>query len=146
MKKVDTMAPCPYMLWVNSQPLTVDDDTWVKMYTTEHAADMVSTKTADRASFYRAIRLPIGPLPTPESYHPLNYVAVYQTDYEDCVKHPLYGGMRHHSTLLPPPGRISRNGDFHARNYKLVQNFDPDGVCGDGESECSVRAASSTEK
>ncbi|KAL1887680.1 hypothetical protein Sste5346_010075 [Sporothrix stenoceras] len=48
------MAPCPYMLWVNSQPLTVDDDTWVKMYTTEHA--MVSTKTADRTSFYRAIR------------------------------------------------------------------------------------------
>ncbi|CAK7207381.1 hypothetical protein SEUCBS139899_010191 [Sporothrix eucalyptigena] len=127
------MSPCPYMLWVNSQPTTVDDATWVKMYTTEHVADMVSTRTVDRASYYRAVRAPVGPLPAPSEYHPLNYVAVYQTDYEDCVRHPLYGGIRHHSTLLPPPGRIDRNGDFHARNYKMVQDYDPEAVGKNGE-------------
>lgn len=31
--------PSPYLLWVNSRPLPdsgVDDDLWIKWYTTEH--------------------------------------------------------------------------------------------------------------
>lgn len=89
---VSIMAPCSYMLWVNSQPLTVDDDTWVKMYTTEHAADTVTTKMAEHARYNRAVRPPIGPLSALETYHPLNYVATSTcfTAASDITRHSYH--------------------------------------------------------
>ncbi|KIX06604.1 uncharacterized protein Z518_04580 [Rhinocladiella mackenziei CBS 650.93] len=60
--------------------------------------------------------------------HPRKYLVLYQTDFEEPLKSSEYlDGVRHTSEMWPHQKENSENGDFDARNYKLIQNYDPDG-------------------
>ncbi|OCT54443.1 putative alpha/beta hydrolase [Cladophialophora carrionii] len=120
--------PQPYLLWVNSRPKPesgVDDDLWVKWYTEEHVPDLVNTKTAVRAAMYReTFDFPLAA----KEHHPRKYLVLYQTDLEEPLKSKEYlDGVRHSSGLWTANKPTSEVGDFHARNYKLIQDYDPDG-------------------
>lgn len=117
----------PYLLHVNSKPTKVSDALWSQWYTGEHLPDLVSSKTSTRATFYK--ELP--PLLGGEPHSPRNFLALYQTDFAECLKTENYTNLRKTSELFPKEGgtvNIQDNGDFNARNYELVQEYDPNGV------------------
>lgn len=98
----------------------------------EHLPDLVNTGTSSRAAFYEEIGNPLAPIPD----HPSKWLALYQTDHKECLKTKKYAdGVRHTSELFAKEGSKSNknreNGEFDARNYELIQEFDPNGI---GES------------
>ncbi len=126
------MATSPYILTVNSRPTVVSNDLWTEWYTVEHLPDLVNSKASTRAAFYQEI----GHAFNPDPQNPRPFLAVYQTDFEELLKSNNYlENVRHTSSLFMKEGATSdrnlQNGDFDARNYRLIQNFDPNGV---GES------------
>jgi len=123
------MATSSYLLHVNSRPTVVSNDLWTKWYTTEHIPDLVNSKTSTRAAFYQEI----GHAFNPDPKDPRPFLALYQTDFEEPLKSSNYSdGVRRDSELFKQQGATSKknqdNGDFDARNYELIQNFDPNGV------------------
>ena len=126
------MATSPYLLYVNSRPTFVSNDLWTEWYTVEHLPDLVNSKTSTRAAFYQEI----GHAFNPEPQDPRPFLALYQTDFEEPLKSDNYtDNVRRESELFQKGGATSENnrdnGDFDARNYSLIQNYDPNGV---GES------------
>ena len=64
----------------------------------------------------------------PKERHSRKFLVLYQTDFEEPLKSKEYtDGVRHSSDLWPQKKENSENGDFDARNYKLIQDYDPDG-------------------
>lgn len=56
------------------------------------------------------------------------FLVLYQTELEEPLKSSNYlDGVRHSSEKWPEKKETAEIGDFHARNYKLVQDYDPDG-------------------
>ncbi|KAF2169027.1 hypothetical protein M409DRAFT_21038 [Zasmidium cellare ATCC 36951] len=120
----------PYLLHVNSKPTKVSDDLWTQWYTEEHLPDLVSSKTSTRATFYKELPSLFGG----ESKNPRNFLALYQTDFQECLKTENYTNLRTTSELFPKEGNtksIGENGDFNARNYELIQVYDSKGVGND---------------
>ncbi|KAK4500052.1 hypothetical protein PRZ48_008238 [Zasmidium cellare] len=114
----------PYLLHVNSRPSKVSDDLWTQWYIEEHLPDLVSSKTSNRATFYK--ELP--PLFDGASDSQRNFLALYQTDFQECLKTENYANLRKTSELFTKEGssnKIGENGDFDARNYELIQAYDP---------------------
>ncbi|KAF2097769.1 hypothetical protein NA57DRAFT_56952 [Rhizodiscina lignyota] len=120
------MAPSPYLLWVNSRPTQVDDDLWVKWYIEEHVPDLVNHHVATRGSFYREL--------VPEGFalggtpHPRKYLALYQTEIEEPLKTQKFIDIRKTSEMFPKDKTIHANGEFNGRNYKLIQDYDPENI------------------
>ena len=126
------MATSPYLLSVNSKPTAVSNDLWIEWYKVEHLPDLVNSRTSVRAAFYQEIPHAFNPDPQ----DPRPYLALYQTDFEEPLKTDNYlENVRHGSEMFKKEGATSEknrdNGDFDARNYSLIQNYDPNGV---GES------------
>ncbi|KAK5064437.1 hypothetical protein LTR84_000270 [Exophiala bonariae] len=118
--------PLPYFLHVNSRPKPdsgVDNKLWEKWYITEHLPDLVNSGTTKRAAFYReTFDFPLAP----EERSPRAYLAVYQTDFEDALSSSEFANnVRHGSDLFPTKRETTENGDFDARNYKLIMDYDP---------------------
>ncbi|KIW78613.1 hypothetical protein Z517_08451 [Fonsecaea pedrosoi CBS 271.37] len=123
--------PSPYLSFIESRPLPesgTDAATWEKFYTTEHLPDFVNSGLATRAAFYRET-FDYASAPPPEKRPPRNYLALYETDLEELLKSKILaeGGVRAGSHLFPNKFDTFDNGEFHARNYRLVQDFDPKG-------------------
>jgi hypothetical protein len=57
----------------------------------------------------------------------LEYLVAYQTDYEEAIKSEDYRKVPITSDLFPWKS-CAESGVFNARNYKLIQDYDPDGV------------------
>lgn len=113
----------PYLLHVNSKPTKVSNDLWSEWYIKEHLPDLVSSKTSNRATFYKELPPLLGGEPPAR-----NFLALYQTDYEESLKTEHYTNLRTTSELFPKEGgttNIQDNGDFNARNYELIQLYDP---------------------
>lgn len=64
---------------------------------------------------------------------PRKFLAVYQSDHEEPLKFPGYvNDVRHTSDLFPK--EVNREtGEFNARNYKMVQDYDPNKI-GEGKT------------
>jgi hypothetical protein len=135
------MPPSPYLLWVNSKPTKASEDLFVKWYTTEHVPDLVSSGAATRATFYRETLdfpgssrehherqwLSVDQQPQER----LHYLAAYQTDFAEALKSKDYLKIPVESDLFPWKLH-SESGTFDARNYELIQDYDPDHV-GEGK-------------
>lgn len=91
----------------------------------------MNSKTAVRAAMYRESFDFAGASKEPG---PRPFLVLYQTDFEEPLKSNEYvKGVRHTSELWPGSSKeTSANGDFDARNYRLIQDYDPDGK-GEGE-------------
>lgn len=127
------MAPSPYLLWVNSRATAVDDDLWQKWYIEEHVPDLVNGKASTRARFYKEIKGGIPGTPAADA-HPRKFLALYQTEFEEPLKSEEYLGLRKTTEMFPTPV-FGDNGEFNGRNYKLIQDYDPESV-----GECSSLA------
>ncbi|KAF2432484.1 hypothetical protein EJ08DRAFT_630793 [Tothia fuscella] len=116
--------PSQYLFLVNSRPTTCDNKTWEKWYKEEHLPDLVNHKASTRAAFYREV------FDVPDLYasnkakNRRNYLAVYQTDFKDLLRSEEYKAIRTSSEILPGK-TILENGEFDARNYELIHDFDP---------------------
>jgi len=121
--------PSNYLLHVNSRPRPeagVDDSLWEKWYTEEHVPDLVNSKTSTRAAMYRETH---DFAFAGKDKHPRKYLVLYQSDFEQPLKSDEYvNGVRHGSDMWPRHKQNSENGEFDARNYKLIQEYDPKGV------------------
>ncbi|KIW26512.1 hypothetical protein, variant [Cladophialophora immunda] len=120
--------PQQYLLWVNSRPLPdsgVDDDLWVKWYIEEHVPDLVNSKATVRAAMFREnfdFSL------EPKEKHPRKFLVLYQADFEEPLSSKEYlDDVRHSSDMWPDKKGNREVGDFNGRNYKLIQDYDPDG-------------------
>lgn len=123
------MARSPYLLWVNSRPTQVDDDLWIKWYIEEHVPDLVGHHASTRASFYQELSPDqAGEFKLGGDPHPRKYLAVYQTDFEEPLKHNEYMEIRKTSEMWPKNKENGANGEFNARNYKLIQDYDPEKI------------------
>jgi len=92
--------------------------------------DLVNSKTSVRAAFYRESHEFVG---AAKEKHPRKFLALYQTDFEECLESRNYlDDVRHDSELFPKSKLNADNGEFDARYYKLIQEYDPDKR---GESE-----------
>jgi hypothetical protein len=114
--------PSPYLFRVNCRPTIGDDKTWEKWYLEQHIPDLVNHKATTRVAFYREI------FDVPDLYAynkeeiPRNYLAIYQTDSKDLLKSEEYKAIKSTNKFVP------ENGEFDARNYELIQDFDPNGL------------------
>ncbi|KAJ9654157.1 hypothetical protein H2198_006776 [Neophaeococcomyces mojaviensis] len=118
------MAPSPYLLSVTSRPTVVSDSLWQQWYTEEHLPDLVNSRTSTRATFYTEVTHQLN---NAASY-PRKFLALYQTDFAEPLKTENYTTLRTTSELFGKEGGkegIQDNGDFNARNYELIQEFDP---------------------
>ena len=96
------MSRSPYLLWVNSRPTQVNDDLWIKWYIEEHVPDLVNHHASTRASFYRELSPEqAGEFNLGGDPNPRKYLAVYQTDFEECLKHKEYTEIRKTSEMWP---------------------------------------------
>lgn len=84
----------------------------------------MNSKTSVRAAFYReSFDFALAP----KEKHERKYLAMYQTDFEEPLKSNEYlNDVRHTSEKWPADKATSDVGDFNARNYKLIQDYDPD--------------------
>lgn len=118
------MPVSPYLLQVTSRPKIVSNRLWQEWYTEEHLPDLVNSKTSTKATFYYELPLdPSGVLPSSRQH-----LALYQTEYAEPLNTENYTKLRTTSTLFEKENgtdNISDNGDFDARNYELIQEFDP---------------------
>jgi hypothetical protein len=131
------MPPSPYFLWINSKPTQASEEQFVKWYTEEHVPDLVKHGASTRATFYRETL--DFPGSTREHHERqwlsvdqgknehLNYLAAYQTDFEEALQSKQYLEIPTTSDLFPWKLH-SESGSFDARNYKLIQDYDPDHV------------------
>ena len=148
--------PLPYLLHVTSRPKPdsgVDDKLWEKWYITEHVRfqqvlflhaqfawlrdfqlpDLVNSGTTKRAIFYRETFDFAAASKEPPMRR---YLAIYQTDFEDALSTDEFATkVRHGSEMYPIKKETSENGDFDVRNYKLIQDYDPNSK---GEGEHSI--------
>lgn len=121
------MPAAPYLLHVNSRPIIVSDKLWKEWYVDEHLPDLVNSGISVRATFYEEIPAPFNPSPT----HPRKFLALYQTDFKESLKTENYTALRTTSEMFAKEGGkvgIQDNGDFDARNYELIQEFDPNRI------------------
>jgi len=141
------MPPSPYLLWVNSRPITVTDEKWVEWYTDEHVPDLVGHGASTRATFYReTFDFPGSSrehhdrqwLSMDQGKQHRLYLAMYQTNFEEPLKSDEYLGIRTTSEIFPGK-QIMGAGEFNARNYKLIQDYDPDSI---GEGSFRMKLAS----
>jgi hypothetical protein len=135
------MPLSPHLLWVNSRPTKATEEQFVKWYTEEHVPDLVNSGASTRASFYRETL--DFPGSTREHHErqwlsvdqgknePLNYLAAYQTDFKEALKCKEYLKIPITSEMFPWKLH-SESGTFDARNYELIQDYDPDSV-GEGK-------------
>lgn len=88
--------------------------------------DLVGHGASTRATFYReTFDLP-GSSKEQGKEHRL-YLALYQTNFEEPLKSKEYLGIRTTSEILPGK-QIMGAGEFNARNYELIQDYDPDSI------------------
>jgi hypothetical protein len=122
-----SFSPSPHLLWVNSRPLPPTTNTqWHDWYTIEHIPDLVNYKASTRASFYTEVYdFPGRPANLPKEER--KYLALYQTEFEEPLKTKQYLDIRTTSEILPGKD-IGTAGEFDARNYGLVQDYDPRGL------------------
>jgi hypothetical protein len=135
----------PYLLRVISKPTKVDSETWTKWYLDEHVPDLINSGTAIRAGFYHAFndfdlstKTPAQPKPTMlgdqqlkhtdlEAPSERKFLAMYQTDFEDPFATENMKKVRLQSDMLP--GRdVMPSAEFDVRVYKLIENYDPQGL------------------
>jgi hypothetical protein len=128
--------PSQYLFTVNSRPTGCDEATWEKWYAEEHIPDLVGNKASTRASIYRETSdVPSLYKGNAEQPYSRKYLALYQTDFDELLKSEGYNGVRKTSELFPGSKVINENAEFDARNYKLVDVFDPKGL---GDSKHGV--------
>ncbi|KAF2456053.1 hypothetical protein BDY21DRAFT_55168 [Lineolata rhizophorae] len=125
--------PSPYLLRVNSRPSRPDigDDLWTEFCTKERLPDLVKSGVATRAAFYRELHNfpPLSGVrpPKDEAEKSRNFLAMCQSNHQTPIDTEEYRNLRLDSDLLPE-GEVKSMGDYDARNFKLIQNFDPKGV------------------
>lgn len=127
------MPPSPYLLWVNSKPTKATEEQWIKWYIEEHVPDLVEHGASTRATFYRETY--DFPRAAKEK-HERQFLAMYQTKFEEPLKSKEYLEIRRTSEILPGK-QITGAGEFNARNYALIQDYDPDNV---GEGTLSIES------
>jgi hypothetical protein len=87
--------------------------------------DLVNSKTTVRAAMYQES---FDFKAAAKEHHPRKYLVIYQTDFEECLKSKEYiNNVRTSSEIWPDKKGNADVGDFNARNYKLIQDYDPDG-------------------
>lgn len=131
------MAPSLYFLWVNSRPTKASDELFVKWYTQEHVPDLVSHGASTRATFYREnFDIPGSTAKhhdrqwqgmNPDEPEHLYYLALYQSNFEDPLKSKEYLEIPVTSPFFPWQLHAD-SGSFDARNYELIQDYDPKGI------------------
>ena len=93
--------------------------------------DLVTSGTTTRATFYRETH--DFPGASKENKNPRNFLAVYQTDFEESLETKNFKEkVRPGSDLFPKKFATGENGDFDVRNYKLLVDYDPKKI-GEGE-------------
>ena len=71
---------------------------------------------------------------------PRKYLVLYQTEFEDALKsNEFLNVVRQSSEMWSDNKKTTDIGDFNVRNYKLIQDYDPDGK---GESKFLPRSRS----
>jgi hypothetical protein len=120
------MAPSPHLLWVNSRPTNQTTEAqWSKWYTEEHIPDLVSHHASTRACLYNeTYSFPGAPTDVKNEN---KFLALYQSDFAEPLKSKEYIGIRTTSELLPTKV-IHEAGEFNARNYELIQDYDPKNI------------------
>jgi hypothetical protein len=120
------MAPSPHLLWVNSCPTNKTTEAqWKQWYTEEHIPDLVNHHASTRASLY--IETHEYPGAPKEAKNEKKFLALYQSDFAEPLKSEEYTGIRTTSEILPGK-MIHGAGDFNARNYDLIQDYDPNNI------------------
>ncbi|KAJ4357459.1 uncharacterized protein N0V89_002034 [Didymosphaeria variabile] len=119
-------STAPYLLHLTSRPNQVSPQTWKEWY--DSLPDLVTSHASVRATFYEEIDLP-GTLPS-ASYR--SFLAVYQSDVEQPLETKNSTHLQTTSVFFENNAAKSNasgeNADLDARNYALVQVYNPQGV------------------
>jgi hypothetical protein len=120
------MAPSPYLLWVNSRPINKTTEAqWTEWYTEEHIPDLVNHHASTRACLYTETHE--FPGARTDGKNEKKFLALYQSDFAEPLKSKEYLDIRTTSEILP--GKVIHGaGDFNARNYELIQDYDPNNI------------------
>lgn len=114
----------PYLLHVTSRPKVVSEDLYQKWYAEEHIPDIIKSNVASRGMLFKESPSPADPTPK----NPQKFLALYQTEYRECMKTANFLGTKKTSEMFPLEGggkSIQDNADFTPRYYELVEVFDP---------------------
>ncbi|KAL1611882.1 hypothetical protein SLS60_000104 [Paraconiothyrium brasiliense] len=110
-------SSAPYLFHVTSQQTQVSPQTWKEWQ--DSLPDLVKTLTSVRATFYEEIDLPSNA----SSGSTRNFLAMYQSEIENPLD--AKNGMDLRTTATEDGAKSDMTGDFDARNYALIQVYDP---------------------
>ena len=102
------MADAKYLLYLNTSPKGVSDQTWAEWFVKQHLSTLEESKVCSRVSVYKEIGFPM--LPNPE--HLLRFLALYETEKE---------GLQNDAAYKP----ASPEEESDMRNYKMIQDYNP---------------------
>ena len=122
--------PSKYLFTVNSKPTGCDEATWEKWYAEEHIPHVVGHGASTRAAIYRETHdVPSLYAANAENPYSRKYMAIYQTDADQLLKSEQYKTLPTTSDLFNGSSNvIMENGEFDARNYELLDLFDPKNI------------------
>lgn len=118
------MSVQPYLLHVTSRPKVVSEDLYQKWYAEEHIPDIIKAQVASCGMLYRESPSPADTTPN----NPQKLLALYQTEYRECMKTANFIGAKKTSEMFPLEGgtkSIQDNADFTPRYDELAEVFDP---------------------
>ena len=105
------MSPSGYLLFVNTSPKGVPDETWTKWWVSQHVQTLKTAKeqkACSRVALYKEVGFSL--LPKPD--HPLRFLALYETNNDQLQNNEAF-----------TPTSPEENSD--TRNYKLIQDYNP---------------------
>jgi hypothetical protein len=131
------MPPSPYFLWVKSNATQATEEQFVKWYKNEYLPNVIIAKASTRATFYQeTLDFPGSAREHHERQwlsvdqgivEPLNFLVGYQTKFKEMLKSKEYMKIPTTSDRFPWKS-IADSGSFDVRNYKLVQDYDPNHI------------------
>lgn len=106
-----------YLLYVNTSPNGVSDETWTKWWTSQHLPTLTKAKACGRVALYKEVGFAM----LPKADHPQRFLALYQTDHEQ---------LQNNDAFKP----ASPKEDSEIRSYRMIQDYNPKNL-GEGELE-----------
>jgi hypothetical protein len=109
------MSQSRYLLYVNTSPKRASDETWAKWFVSQHLPGLSKASACNRVLVYKETGFAM----LPEPQHPLRFLALYESDQEE---------LQNDDTYKP----ASPEEESDVRNYKLIQDYNPNELAGNG--------------
>lgn len=114
-------SPLNLLYFNASPPIRINEAQWTEWLTTEFVPALLESKAALTAVVYREVGFAMIPNPS----HPLRYLVLCQTDFRSLQDSEKYKQVYEGTGAIK---YLTDEAAVEIRNYRLIQDFNPNGV------------------